>query len=79
MYLQHNNVLSLCNFFCTDQAVLETLIENMKSQTRFHSPDANDIDSIWQLLYPEHFINVLLIHHLKQRYQKDIEVLCKMD
>ena len=50
----------------------------MKSQTRFHSPDANDIDSIWQLLYPQHFINVLLIHHLKQRYQKDIEEIASI-
>ena len=42
-------------------------------QTRFHSPDAHDIDSVWQLLYPEHFINVLLMHHMKRRDQKDIE------
>ena len=74
-------MLSSCNFFCTDQAVLEKLIEDMKSQfiqTRFHSPDAHDIDSIWQLLYPEHFINVLLIHHLKRRYQKDIEEIASI-
>ena len=51
-----------------------TLINDMKTQCkqkRFHSPD--DIDGIWQLLYPEHFINVLLIHHIKQRTEKDIE------
>ena len=74
-------MLSSCNFFCTDQAVLEKLIEDMKSQfikTRFHSPDAHDIDNIWQLLYPEHFINVLLIHHLKRRYQKDIEEIASI-
>ena len=42
-------------------------------KTRFHSLDVHDLDSVWQLLYPEHFINVLLIHHLKRRDQKDIE------
>ena len=42
-------------------------------QTRFHSPDGHDLDSVWQLLYPEHFINVLLIHHIKRRDEKNIE------
>ena len=42
-------------------------------QTRFHSPDGHDLDSVWQILYPEHFINVLLIHHIKRRDEKNIE------
>ena len=42
-------------------------------QTSFHSPDGHDLDNVWQLLYPEHFINVLLIHHIKQRDEKNIE------
>ena len=42
-------------------------------QTRFHSPDGHDLDSVWQLFYPEHFINVLLIHHIKRRDEKNIE------
>ena len=46
-------------------------------QKLFHSPDAYDIDSIWQLLYPEHFINVLLIHHMKRR-EEDIEEVAGM-
>ena len=47
-------------------------------QTRFHSPDAHDIDSVWQLLYPEHFINVLLMHHMKRRDQRDIEEVANL-
>ena len=39
-------------------------------QKRFHSPD--DIESIWQLLYPKHFINTLLIHHIKQQGEDEI-------
>ena len=39
-------------------------------QKRFHSPD--DIDSIWQILYPKHFINTLLIHHVKQQGEAEI-------
>ena len=51
----------------------------MKTQfrlNRFHSPD--DMDDIWQMLYPEHFINVLLIHHLKQRTEEDTEKLARI-
>ena len=64
-------------FFCTD---LEKVMKHMKEQfiqTRFHSPES-DIDSVWQLLYPEHFINVLLIHHLKEWDQKDIEEIASI-
>ena len=60
----------------TDQSILITLINDLKTQSqqqRFHSPDDQDIDSIWQLLYPEHFVNVLLIHHDKERKENDIE------
>ena len=39
-------------------------------QKRFHSPE--HLEGIWQILYPEHFINVLLIHHLKRREEKEI-------
>ena len=46
-------------------------LKTQYEQKRFHSPD--DIEDIWQILYPEHFINVLLIHHIKQRRQDDIE------
>ena len=59
--------------FYTDQTILTTLINDMKTQSkqkRYHSPD--DIDSIWQILYPEHFINVLLIHHIKRREEVEI-------
>ena len=52
---------------------MATLINDLKTQSklkRFHSPD--DIDSIWQVLYPEHFINVLLIHHIKRRDEVEI-------
>ena len=52
---------------------METLINDMKTQSkqkRYYSPD--DIDSIWQILYPEHFINVLLIHHIKRREEVEI-------
>ena len=58
------------------QNVLTKLTEDMKAQyirTRFHSPDGHDIDSVWQNLHPKHFINSLLIHHIKQRDIKDIE------
>ena len=47
-------------------------------QTRFHSPDGHDIDSVWQLLYPEHFINVLLIQHINRRDEKDIEEIASI-
>ena len=56
-----------------DQTVLVTLINDMRTQfeqKRFHSPE--NLEGIWQLLYPEHFINVLLIHHLKRREEKEI-------
>ena len=59
--------------FYTDKTILERLINDMKTQSkrkRYHSP--NDIDSIWQILYPKHFINVLLIHHIKQREEVEI-------
>ena len=39
-------------------------------QKQFHSPE--NLEGIWQILYPEHFINVLLIHHLKRREEKEI-------
>ena len=39
-------------------------------QKRFHSPE--NLEGIWQILYPEHFINVLLIHHLKRQEEKEI-------
>ena len=39
-------------------------------QKHFHSPE--NLEGIWQILYPEHFINVLLIHHLKRRGEKEI-------
>ena len=58
---------------CIDQTVLVALINDMGTQfeqKRFHSPE--NLESIWQLLYPEHFINVLLIHHLKRREEKEI-------
>ena len=58
---------------CIDQTVLVTLINDMRTQfeqKRFHSPE--NLESIWQLFYPEHFINVLLIHHLKRREEKEI-------
>ena len=42
-------------------------------QTRFYSPDGHDLDSVWQKLYPKHFINSLLIHHIRQRDKKVIE------
>ena len=61
------------NLHCIDQIVLVTLINDMRTQfehKRFHSPE--NLESIWQLLYPEHFINVLLIHHLKRREEKEI-------
>ena len=48
----------------------------MKAQyirTRFYSPDGHDIDSVWQKLHPKHYINSLLIHHIKQQDKKDIE------
>ena len=63
-----------------DQAVLIRVANELKmqfKQKRFHSPD--DIEDIWQILYPEHFINVLLIHHIRQRKEEDIkEVACIM-
>ena len=61
---------------CTGQNVLDKLIKDMKAryiQTRFHSPDGHDIDSVWQKLHPKHYINSLLIHHIKQRDKKVIE------
>ena len=64
------------NLCFTGQNVLNKLTEDMKAQyirTRFHSPDGHDIDSVWQNLHPKHFINSLLIHHIKQRDKKDIE------
>ena len=52
-------------------------LKTQLKQKRFHSPD--DIEDIWQILYPEHFINVLLIHHIRQRREDDIEeVACIM-
>ena len=36
------------------------------------------MDDIWQLLYPEHFINILLIHHIKQRREEDIEKIASI-
>ena len=63
-----------------DQAILIRVANELKmqfKQKRFHSPD--DIEEIWQILYPEHFINVLLIHHIRQRKEEDIkEVACIM-
>ena len=63
-----------------DQAILIRVANELKmqfKQKRFHSPD--DIEDIWQILYPEHFINVLLIHHIRQRKEEDIkEVACIM-
>ena len=59
--------------YYTDQGVLMTLINHLKTQSkqkRFHSPD--DIESIWQLLYPQHFVNTLLIHHIKRQGEKEI-------
>jgi len=38
--------------------------------TRYITPD--DTEDIWQLLYPEHFVNVILIHHLKRRSEEEI-------
>ena len=61
------------SFLCTGENILATLVNDMKTQSnrkRFYSPD--DIDSIWQLLYPKHFINALLIHHIKQREEEEI-------
>ena len=63
-----------------DQPMLIMVANELKmqfKQKRFHSPD--DIEDIWQMLYPEHFINVLLIHHIRQRKEEDIkEVACIM-
>ena len=46
-------------------------------QTRFCTPD-DDIDDIWQLLYPEHFANVLLIRHHKHRNEKEISKISRI-
>ena len=46
-------------------------------QTRFRTPD-DDIDDIWQLLYPEHFANVLLIRHHKHRDEKEISKISRI-
>ena len=40
-------------------------------QTRLHVPD-DGTEDIWQLLYPEHFVNMLLIKHHKRRGEKEI-------
>ena len=59
--------------------MLIIFINELKSQfkeNRFHAP--NDMDDIWQLLYPEHFINVLLVHHIKQRREEDIEKIASI-
>ena len=46
-------------------------MKTQSKQKRFHLPD--DLEGIWQILYPKHFINELLIHHPKQRGEKEIE------
>ena len=73
-----NNIFSfIFNIVCyAGQIILSEIINDMKrqfKQKRYHSPDAHDIDSMWQLLYPEHFINVLLIHHVNRRKEEDIK------
>ena len=64
----------------TDQDILIKIANELKTQFKqkiFHSPD--DVEDIWQILYPEHFINVLLIRHIKERREDDIkEVACIM-
>jgi len=45
-------------------------------QSRYITPD--DAEDIWQLLYPEHFVNMLLVHHLKQRSEKEISKVAYM-
>ena len=57
--------------FIIDPAILVTLINHMKTQSKQKRFD--DLEGIWQILYPEHFINELLIHHPKQRGEKEIE------
>ena len=39
-------------------------------QKRFHAPD--NLEGIWQLLYPEHFINLSLKYHVKHRREEEI-------
>ena len=73
MHLFHKYLLAISNLYCIDQTIPVTIINDMKTQfdqKRFHSPE--NLESIWQILYPEHFINVLLIHHLKRREEKEI-------
>ncbi|XP_065903918.1 NACHT, LRR and PYD domains-containing protein 4A-like [Dysidea avara] len=56
---------------------LSKRIKERYIQTRYLTPD--DTEDIWQLLYPKHFVNMLLVHHLKQRSKKEIsKVACMM-
>ena len=42
---------------------------------RFHSL-SYEVKNVWQLLYPEHIVNLLLVHHIKQQRNKQaVEVL----
>ena len=40
-------------------------------QTRFHAPD-DGTEDMWQLLYPEHFVNVQFKRHHKKRKENEI-------
>ena len=45
-------------------------------QRKYLTPD--DTEDIWQLLYPEHFVSTLLVHHLKRRSEKGISQVAGM-
>jgi len=59
---------------------LQTVSNHLKEwyiQNRFRSPD-DGTEDIWQLLYPEHFANVLLIKQHKRRGEKEIFKIASM-
>jgi len=50
---------------------VSTHLREWYKQSRFRAPD-DGTEDIWKLLYPEHFVNGLLIKHHKRRGEKEI-------
>ena len=46
-------------------------------QTRYHAPD-DGTEDMWQLLYPEHFVNVQLKRYRKKRKENEIASVASM-
>lgn len=57
--------------------ILEKVSKYLKDwyiQTRFHAPE-DGTEDLWQLLYPEHFVNVQLKRHDKERKENEIAIV----